>query len=481
MKKMTANKWLLMLMCMVLCASCETLSTYEEGNTTTTNGNGKNTSLRIITRGVADEEVVYPLHIYAFDEGGKLSAQQTVTSQEDEINLTLKQMVTYNVVAISADEEVYNLPANPTATSVITMKKPELDETVPTYAQTMVKGYSRRSPLQMASAVITPSTSQTTLALQMMYQVCSLSVKLLNLPAECNASYITVSTPNSGIKLDGVGQEGTQRSLIPLTYADGIWQSGVVYLFPTSGNTTFTMTYNDSESEQIASAVYQSSLKAGVPYKIEGSYEDGSIHIKGDVTPSEWSAPVLLSFNFSNNDNVYVTENGGSVTPGDDTPITEDDIIVDHIPAALTVWNGHMVVDATDVGNGRASLLLMAVVDYNNQTSALNEKSPSVAPTIARNYSEYDLNSGWRIPTTEEARTIYNRYSNNPDMFANMMAEAEADNIVVKDEKGNNIRYLCDEGNSTFSFYSSQVVKAGATISTYHLRPVCTLYVKLDK
>lgn len=119
--------------------------------------------------------------------------------------------------------------------------------------------------------------------------------------------------------------------------------------------------------------------------------------------------------------------------------------------------------------------------DYSNVTSAYNLETPTQATGLAAEYTEYDLGS-WSIPTEEEARCLRNAYLNDTAFFANLLSQANASPIFITDNKGNNIRYLCNEAQKTYSFkYGSSynsIKEAGAKVDSYHLRLIKTIRVK---
>lgn len=103
-----------------------------------------------------------------------------------------------------------------------------------------------------------------------------------------------------------------------------------------------------------------------------------------------------------------------------------------------------------------------------------------MASELAQTYSEHDL-AKWRIPTDEEARQLREAYISATGDFDSCLQQAQGAAIVLTDDKGNNIRYLCADAQHTYSFKvgtSYNAIKnAGASIKNYHLRLVKTIKV----
>jgi hypothetical protein len=441
--------------------------------------------VRILTRGATTD--IYPLRIYAFAEDGVLKESKVIHSSADPIRLMLPTGTDMRIVAMVADELTYTIPENPTSSSLLTSKLPQLPKETPVMIKDQAKGYVDSHPLQIGVADICPAASNATVSLQMYYQMTSLNISLSGLPEECTMSYVNISTSADAISMTGE-LVGSQKVCVPLLY-DAInnnWSTGEVFLFPTIGTqTNFTIVYNDSYSEYFAVVSFMSPLIAGTPYKLHGTLStEGSLAVYGSVSTSQWGDPVDMFFNFSPDKSTVVSPNGDSSSGDLDESLTYPTYIVDTIPSALSLWEGHIVVDvASDEvsPSTSATLLLLSLEDYSNVTSAYNLETPTQATGLAAEYIEYDLGS-WSIPTEEEARCLRNAYLNDTAFFANLLLQANASPIFVTDNKGNNTRYLCDEAQKTYSFkYGSSynsIKAAGAKVDSYHLRLIKTIKVK---
>ena len=73
-------------------------------------------------------------------------------------------------------------------------------------------------------------------------------------------------------------------------------------------------------------------------------------------------------------------------------------------------------------------------------------------------------------------------YLTYTDSFDSLIESTDADAIVLTDDKGTNLRYLCDNAEKTFSFKAgssyNSIKQGGATVKNYRLRLVKTITVK---
>lgn len=496
--RMRTHVFALLALLLIVLSSCTRMKDFDEE----INTGGPVSSVRVLTRSVQGDDLFFPLHAYAFGANGNLVAHQQLNSASDDLRLSLPQQTDCRIVILSANPEDYNIPSSPTATSLISPKSPTDIAGVSPSVAALARGYAK-SPLQMGFVDVNPQNDNSTISVQLHYQVASLSVALSNLPSACTSAYVTVASPAASLNFEGA-TEGVQTARIPLSNAGNSFAtpSPPVYLLPSSGSTTtFTISYNDAAGEQYASATYQAPLKAGIPYQLNGAYADGSFILKGDITPSEWAEPVALDFAFNNGGTTTIIPDG--TTPDD----SSDPYPVTTIPDPLSLWNGHIVIAATTpdayaprvttvpevsasgsssaasgsssaASGSTATLTLLSLNDWDALTSVFNANTPDVASTIASDYTEYDL-SNWRIPTEDEGRLLSQLYRDQSEIFDALLEKAKASPVVLTDGKGNNIRYLCEDATKTYSFKTSTITNAGATVKTYHLRLVRTVNVIL--
>lgn len=435
------------------------------------------TTLKVVTRAANGSTLIYPLHMYAFSSNGELYKHSTVASENSPATMALPQDKSFRIVVVSADESVYELPANASLSSVINVKN----------TGNANGSYTVSSPLQMGFIDVSTTSNQSVSHIQLQYQVAALNMTLRSMPMSCKGVSVTVSSPFEGMDFNGKGQGNKAIMIDCHKENDNSWTTGTLYVFPTSGsNTVFTIKYNNDEGEQFTSATYQATLKAGTPYTVEGTYADGTVNFSGDVTPAQWSAPVNISFTFNSGVNPVIP--GEDVPDSPATPDFSDAVKVTSIPGSHTVWDGHIVAavlnaDGITMYNGmepRATLLLLSLSDWNKMTSALNTENPTTAFKEAEDYAEYSI-TGWTIPTEDQARLLYSAYQNEHDgiTLEEIIANAKGTAIALT-EGSENARYLCAGAEKTFGFYSNRITAAGKAAKNYHLRLVKALHVSLE-
>lgn len=463
----------------LLFAACSGIEVVEDEDG---QGSEKLSTVRVFTRAASSTDKVYPLKIYAFDESGRMRVSQVVNSDKDKVNLRLPQGEPARVVAISANENTYDLPQEISLNSLIKAKSPQLDEDASDFVKQLARGYATDYPLQMAVADIVPSSATAALDLQMHYQMSSLKFRIVGLPVEKSSAYVTVSSPYEGVTLGGE-RKGSQRTVVPLAYDSklGCWNSGAVYIFPTSNNqTNFTIAYNNEEGENFAQVTYMASLQAGQPYEIYGLLQDGDLNVSGSVTPAKWATPIAFSFDFSSNSSTILNGDGHVITKPSGS---SDEFVVDAFPKELSVWEDHVVMGVKPDSDGNtATLLLVSLKDYADVASALHAKKSTMAASLAEEAEEGNFTS-WRIPTGEDAMTLRNVYLKNSDELETLFEDLGGDMFVLTDGSGKSIRYLCNDAKMTYSFKTGtsygKITDAGATVTSYHLRLVTDVKVRL--
>lgn len=454
--------------CFLLLSVFALVSCTNQEDITSSEDTAAETTVRILARATSDASLTYPVHVYAFDQSGKSCAHQQITSASQTLNLGVPRNADLRIVAVSADETSYELPAAPTVQSTITLRTPETSHPLAT-------GYSPNSPLMIGKADIhTGSAEETTLNLSLNYAVTSLTFNFYGLPAECTSVLVNVDKPYAGARFDGAQSTttGTARILCTPNSA-GCCTSGEVFLFPTAGpETVFTISYTHN-GEQYSTATYAAPLRVGVPYVINGTYQDDALHLSGSITPSEWETPTVLGFTMSDGSSTDITSE--TSTPGDKGDKTEDETPIESngVPQAFTIWDEHVIVaaDEAPATPGTYNLLLISKKDWDAVPSAFNESGGYSAADYAEVYSENGL-SGWTIPTEDQARLLYDQYSQHTDAFAAVLQNIGADPVMPVDDSGKNVRYLCANAEKTYSYKTSSILTAGKTVKDYHLRLV---------
>lgn len=447
------------------------LDALNEGNSAL--GSTDNTEVKVATRSTSP--LSFPLYLYAFKDDGTLLTKQTFESEEEDMVIMVPKNTECRIVALSANRTSYQWDESPKLSSTISFGSPQLPDGVPDDAVAIAQGFTTGLAMQMGSANLLTKTDNANVTIQQNYQVASINITLQNLPEDCPSAFVSIANSAKGITFGGQTID-TQTARIPLNKKEGKWQSGVVYIMPTVGSqTTFTIAYDNTDGEQYASVNYLAPLKQGTPYSLNGILSNGNISVSGSVSPAAWGNPVNLDFSFSPDITTTITADG-------DSPDSSNDVFeVEQIPEALSVWDGHIVISSTEKDNNTAELMLMSLTDYSGLTSAFNTTTPNAASDCAQNYTEYNIES-WRIPTSDEAMILRETYLTYTDSFDSLIESTDADAIVLTDDKGTNLRYLCDNAEKTFSFKAgssyNSIKQGGATVKNYRLRLVKTITVK---
>lgn len=411
--------------------------------------------VHVQTRASQFGSLSYPLNFYAFDTDGQLQDEFSVGSDDAACSLHLPEGVLSHIVVVSASDD-YVLPQQISHSSVIEMKQ---------------SGMASGSPLQMGFADITPSSGNVSVQIQLSYQVASLEFCFSGMPESCSAVNVSVSSVSNGVSLSGE-YSGEGSVTVNCSRQGEDWVSGPVYLFPSlSDRTVFTVSYSDENGAHACSVNYVSQLSAGVPYMLNGSFTDGYLDISGSVSFSEWGDTKVIDFNFGPNADTEISGDG---------PVHEEDVFeVDVMPASCSVWNGHIVALVDNSSSESAVITLLSLRNWGNMTSSLNVKTPDMASDAAYAYVENGM-AGWEIPSEADAKEIKKLY--NESTLASTIQEAAADTIVLKNEKGENARYLSEKATRAYGFSpDSNVGKAGASNTDYYLRLVRKVNIVLRK
>lgn len=447
------------LLIVLLLASCEHLAVPGEGDLDL----APKQTVTILTRS-STNDIQYPLYVYAFTEGGKCAASQMLASSNDDLSLALRSGI-YRIVAIS-NTDGYTLPTSPTLTSIIKMSESN------NYAL---------SPLQMAQADVTVGSTSQSLNLTLAYKVANLSFTLNSVPESVTSVSVTISQQNSAIVMNGEYSE-TKSTIVNLDKSGSTWFINNICVFPgSSAQTVFTFTLKSADGTVSYGYNYSSPLAASTPYNITGTYSEGTLNLVGTFIYEGWKAPVKLDFSFG----------PGSVQ--NDTPSTDNDIpaySVSSFPKAGTLWNDHIVAYAyTDDGSDlrlsdeaadsfeSVNILLLSRQEWTKVPSATNYNASQLRDKVT-GYSEDDL-SAWSIPTREEAQELISLYNeNNLTAFNSFLSSNKLATINFEDD-GKNIRFLCNEGNTTFAWKSNATLGAAGGTVLYSLRLV--KHVKIEK
>lgn len=418
---------------------------------------GGDAKLNVITRSATSNSIVYPLAIYAFGSDGSCKARQVIDGESESVSLKLSAG-NYHITAVAGFDD-YDLPQK--------LKRDAEISTCP--------GNYSVTPLTIGQADVALSSSSS-VTIQMSLQVAGVEVSLSGLPDEVTEVSVVIANVFSKISLEGECA-APQPAEIVCSKVGEVWTSGRTYLLPLSSSAmVVSINVTDDKGTQTYGYTYNTPLRAGVPYILNGTFTSGLV-LNGTFESKGWADDVVLDFGFGPDAN----ESG---EPDDDGTQSAEEVVVTAIPEACSLWQGHVVALVGNATSTEADLLLLSLADEADVKSKAST-APDEAADFARAYSEFGL-TGWRIPTKEEATALRNCYYGDNVTAINTLLEQAGGKVLLQvDSKDKNVRYLCEDAAYTYSFATSsdgkslQITKAGATVK-YRLRLVKSIHVKVS-
>ena len=441
----------------VLLTACENgLDDGGEGLSTSPTGQVTNSVLQVRTRGTSPSEeatVAYPVQVYVM-QGDMCKAMQTIGDEGQTLNINLMEG-TYSVYAIAgASATDYTLPTQSegTSTSAITLKEGKAlgDLMAATATATLVDG---------GTNTVTLGLQRKTMLLQ--------DVTIKKVPTAATAVSVTIAPLWQALTVGGGYATANTSTTIALTRQEDnrTWtlEGEAIHLLPpssqpasvsvniTTGGATKTYTYSCSDQ-----------LEAAYRINIEGTYTEAvGVNLTGTITGATWLGERTISFEFDESGSSASGDensgNGGSDDSGDDSG--DDDS--GELPSAGDTYKGCYVLASTVAEDGESAELTLLShteltgIDYTTDMQAHIEAALATV-------TDGDI-SGWEVPTTDEARLMYNAREAIGNLTAN--------------------NYLCHNNGSYRAFKPSDAAFS-ATSSNIKastvLRPVATITITKD-
>ena len=374
----------------------------------------------------------YPVSIQIYDEEGNQYREQALTSDKPQLEISLRYG-NYRLVALSGTS-YYKLPEHMNLESTIT------------YGDLLPQ-----RPLLMGQADITLASPSATASLQLDNMTARIDLNVEEVDSRAKSVKVSLANLYSAMNIGG-GYEEPTTIVVPCQHQNQLWQAGPYYLLPSQKNNTIISLEVQTPD---ATMFYGYNL----PYALQpsGKYQ------------------LTLS-----------TTEGAKIDHLID--LTDHDVIsMKAFPAVPSLWDGHIVVLADKVSANEGYIWLLSCNEWEDIASSLNESYPTEAVDIAHNYQEGGNLSGrisqWSIPSRDEANLLRNRYAGtNVSILNELLATTSYPEWSLTDGSGNNIRYLCNDAQHTFTLASSTsgITKAG-TKATYHLRLLKKLRIKIEQ
>ena len=434
------NKWLLLAAICLFSSACQSLA--EEDVAV-----GDKGTLKVKTRSVVGEDMVYPLSLYAFSEEGDCVASLTVVDADDPIRLSLPAG-TYKIVSLAGYSDDYDIPEQPKLEDVVRMVgKAGAEVPLMTGKADVTVGANRESRLEMALS----------------YAVTAIDLVLSGIPSDVEAVSVTFSSFYSSMKMKGDYMDADYTLNLDCSLNTGNqWKTLTKYVFPGSGaETTLSIVMKFKNGEEVVHGyVWRGAPKAGYPYHLQGTYSDAFI-LNGDFFISGWNEAEDVEFTFG-------TESSIDEGKNDDT---EDDSDVDlsGLPEIGSIWNGTIVADVIETDESGADVLLLSLDEWDATISQVEDV-----------VFDYTINgiSDWRLPTHEEAATLRSKFSGDARVELNERI-AEYDPELYGLANGDKERYLCLKDGKLYSFQF--IAGTGTTVAgekrSYYVRLVKSYHI----
>ena len=392
-------------------------------------------TLTIKARSISNEQVKYPLYIYAFDQDGTCCASQTIQSSNDTIGLAIGTGE-YRIVAISDISGGYQLPEHPNAFDEIS---------IPTSS-------GATTPMMMGKADISIGNKTTALNITLSYAVTAVSAVLKGVPSDVSAVQVTISPLYGSICMNGEYTESNAKLVIPCKLnTEGYWIANPTYAFPGSGNeTVFSILLTKKDGSQDTYAyTYKGTPEANRPFNIGGNYL-GYVTVGGEFIVKDWEAPIEVSFNFGKN--VSSTDNNNQF----DNAENNGGSFLGELPHIGEIFNQCVVVDIIEQDEYNATLLLMDTEEW-----ICYAKDAYSVPMEAGNQ--------WRLPNEDEAKLLNETFRDRTLDTLNELLSNNGYSPILIDK-----RYLYDKDGEIYAygFKSSSKFQVAGNSTQYRVRLV---------
>ena len=439
-----------------LCSGCFQPLEEVENQQTESPSNLPQTTLKLNTRS-ATGVIDYPVLVLAYDADGNKSAQQVLSSADDQVKLKLP-VGSYRLSAITG----YSAYVQPEdfSTSDAVFSIPAL-------------GYAT-DPLFVGSADVDLGDKTATVEVLMSSRSSAMEISLYDLPSSVEATSIAVARQYANLGMDGTLALSTVARVDCAKSDDGVWSTGQFYVFPGSeAQTVLTITITDNQQQFSYGYTVNEPLKSAVPYIMKGSYKSGerveSFDLSGSLTVESWKDPKTYIFEFG--------EGASADGSASDNEIIDTEQ-VGTLPQSLTIWNGHVIALVVDQTDTEATLWLISKNEQTSVLSAYASGHENDALNLAQLYIEGDM-TGWTIPSNYDMQELKKYYKDENMAYLNaVILQAGGTEIALKDGS-KNVRYLCDNALQAIGFSSNSNIGKAGTSAKYSLRFIKKVHVSL--
>lgn len=421
--------------------------------------NGKETEtkkykVKLTVTGKGNAPLDYPLSFFVFNQEQQCILQEEIEEEDLPFSVSLPQGKYRLSLFSGLQKNQCTIPDNPTDESRIRLPEKNSCKEAVLFGKTYID-------------VVRSTTAKITLD----YAVTAISVSLTGIPADAQAVAVQFAPVSSGIDFKGNPADDRQHCTLHCYKYEKRWVCNPTYIIPHSqGETSVSIRVTLPQEEEIHEYTYKAALKPGYPYRFNGDLET-NLALEGDFHIEGWQPEIDVELGADKNPSGEETQTGTSGETHDKDSEKKDpeqkDIdtfIASELPPEDVIWGYFYIWKLQRISEHEALATLIAP----NQAFAF----AGDAIKWLQNY-RIDGISGWRVFTTEEAQAFRNQFGNRMGDLNNYLYE----NGMARFYYSKEARYLCNQGQSTFSFTSTRITNAGKTVK-YYLRPVKNVKIK---
>ena len=403
------------------------------------------------TNGATAANVPDPVCLYVFNALDQCVRMVPEVTQETVVRLPGGTFEVYAVAG--ADPSRYDLPS---------LAEAEKESEI-----TLLSGQKWGDLMVSQAQVMATNGADNSLTLSMNRVVMGIrEITIRKVPSSVESVSITISPLYESLRVDGgySGSKGSFTQSLSLSDDEGTWhfaedpedEGSPVYLLPSVGKPTITVSFVTGESTKNYSYASSVPLEANHKLVISGTYtEEAKLQLSGLITGSEWDSDTSISFDFdetstststttptdpddnSGDDNSGNSGNSGD-TPGDDTGGEQGGETSQTItlPEVGTLYqNQYYVLCAA----GDSITLLYSEAKQVNIPPSSTSYSEALG-TLAEELEGWNTINpigAWRMPNKKEATAIVNQATSIKARFANYNF---------------NLNYYCLDNDNLYSF-----------------------------
>ena len=442
MKNITFLKSCLLLAAVMTLFSCEKYSEDDDWGS-----KEANSTLVVRTRAamaVVDDEakVSYPVNIYIFNGSGVCVGVETISSDADELKLSLPEG-RYDVYAIAgAEADDYDLPT----------KEDAMEETV----IALKDGHAHGDLMTAGNSVSLAYGEENTLTLSLERKVMMLeTVTINNVPSNVTAVSVTVAPLYENIMLNGgySGDNGEYTVSLAKEGTGNTWKSEAgVYLPEASAAATVKVSFTTDDKTISYSYTCPEELKANYKINISGTYSGDGVELNGSIIGETWAGTTNVTFEFSDEGSSESGVTGDDETPGNDVG-----------PEVGTLYEGCYVL-RKELQDGNTVVTLMSVESKRSLDFEENDEQEQIKSVMDAGIEELtqDLNVdgiyGWRLATLEDMEYI----KSHPDQMKEGFYAVTKKNFLITnttwyyyEKEGGNVGMFNSVNGVTDDLFSS--------------------------